>query len=73
MLMVCNTFDWEDYPVYVNTEENLEEYILRYQNLNQMSKIMEIYNYDINLEYQLNEQRAWHEKVDIIKKTRKIL
>ena len=34
---------------------------------------MEIYNYDINLEYQLNEQRAWHEKVDIIKKARKLL
>jgi hypothetical protein len=25
MIVVCDTFDWEDYPVYVSASENVQE------------------------------------------------
>jgi (p)ppGpp synthase/HD superfamily hydrolase len=59
MLMVCDTFDYEDYSVYVPRSEKIEDYKKKYQG--NMQRIMEVYNYDMDLEYQLSERRAWHE------------
>ena len=59
MLVVCDTFDWEDYPVYVTKDEDVRKKYDEYNGPN-MQKVMEVYSYSHNLEDQLNEGRAFH-------------
>lgn len=59
MLVVCDTFDWEDYPVYVKKGENCREIYQKYQGPN-MQKVMEVYSYNKNLEKQLRERSSFH-------------
>ena len=59
-IIVCDTFEYEDYPVYVKHGEDIYEYIKYYNDCNRMSKIMEIYNYNLDLDEQLKEIRAYH-------------
>lgn len=59
MIVVCDTFDWEDYPVYVSSRENVRGVYSKY-NGNDMQKVMEVYSYRKNLESQLNEGRAFN-------------
>lgn len=40
MIVVCDTFDYEDYPVYVMPEENVKERE-QYFNMANMQKVME--------------------------------
>ena len=59
MLVVCDTFDWSDYPVYVKKTEDIQEEIRKHNgSTNNMQQIMEIYNYSIDLEAQLKQGRA---------------
>ena len=58
MLVATDTFDYSDYPVFC--KGNVQEKIKEYQNLGEMSKVMEVYNLSIDLEEQLNEFRAWN-------------
>lgn len=57
MLVVCDTFDHVDYPVYVAVGENVHAYIDKY-SLN-MQRVMEVYNYNRDLMKQLNSRKAW--------------
>jgi hypothetical protein len=59
MLVVCDTYDHEDYPVFVMTGENLAEIAREYHGSN-MQKVMECYDLSLNWEGQLSEIRAWH-------------
>ena len=58
MLVVCDTFDYEDYPVYVTSDQVMQEVFEEYQGQN-MQKVMEIYNLCMDLEPQINATRAW--------------
>ena len=42
MLIVCDTFSYEDYPVYVWANEDVNERILHYSQ--NMQRVMEVYN-----------------------------
>lgn len=57
MMVVCDTYDWEDYPVYVLPEEDAETIYKKY-NGNNMQKVMEVYNLSTDMESQMNEFRA---------------
>ncbi len=59
MIVVCDTYDWEDYPVYVKPTESPREVLNSYIN-DSMSKVMEVYSYSLDIESQLAEHRAWH-------------
>lgn len=59
MLMVCDTFDYEDYPVYVKENEKLVDVINKYDGKN-MQEIQEIYNLEIDIGEQLNKDRVWN-------------
>ena len=59
MIVVCDTFDWEDYPVYVLPGENVREKAAEYDG-KEMQKIMEVYSLSQDLEAQLDEHRAEH-------------
>ena len=57
MLIVCDNFDHEDYPVYCY-EHEYEKVYNKYDNKN-MQKIMESYNLHKNKEKQLNINRVF--------------
>lgn len=57
MIVVCDTFSWEDYPVYVETDQIAQ---LVYEQYSQnMQKVMEIYDLHDDMESQLKEKKAW--------------
>jgi hypothetical protein len=58
MIVVCDNFDFEDYPVYVPKGKNVRNVFAEYDNKN-MQIVMEVYSYRKNLEQQLNQQRAF--------------
>lgn len=62
VIIVCDTFDHEDYPVYVKDDENIYSIIDEYNK--NMQKVMEVYNYNMDIEKQLNEDRTYNIKCD---------
>ena len=59
MIVVCDTFDYEDYPVYVGNGEDVRKMFRKYNGPN-MQKVMEVYKLNAGKEKQLNEHRAFH-------------
>lgn len=61
MLIVCDTFDHSDYPVYLTLGENIEQVHSDYINGKfSMQKVMEIYSMKLDKESQLKEHRTFH-------------
>ena len=60
MFVVCDTFDWEDYPMYIPEDDDTSEAVKATHGIN-MQKIMEIYDLDEDWEKQLGEWRAGEE------------
>ena len=58
MIVVCDTFDHSDFPVYVSVEDFRHAFDSR-QGGN-MQRVMEVYNLNGDIEAQLEEERAWH-------------
>jgi len=58
LIIVCDTFNYEDYPVYVSSNEKITEIIDKYNK--NMQKVIEVYSYSLNLNSQLAERRAYH-------------
>jgi hypothetical protein len=58
MLIACDTFDWEDYPVFTMSKESMKE---EYKRLNgpNMQKVMEIYDLQGDKSEQLAEYRVF--------------
>lgn len=59
MIVVCDTYDHEDYPVYVMPDENVRTKSEQFNGKN-MQVIMEVYSYKHDLETQMSERRAFH-------------
>lgn len=55
MLIVCDTFSYEDYPCFVSSDQDLKKVETKYDNKN-MQKVMEIYNLNMDMEEQLNNK-----------------
>jgi hypothetical protein len=53
MMVVCDTFSYEDYPVFVSKTEKVKEEYAKYHGPN-MQKVMEVYNLKKSLKNQLN-------------------
>lgn len=60
MIVVCDTFDHEDYPVYVKDDEDVEKKHREYVNEKPMQRVMEVYSLKKNKQAQLDESRAFH-------------
>jgi len=62
MLVVCDTFDWDDYPVYrANADpEKLRKEVASYPVVNSMQKVMEVYRLDQDWDAQLKQHRAFN-------------
>lgn len=59
LIVVCDTFDHEDYPVYVKQGEEVNQHIEHYRHAS-MQQIMEVYNMSMDLNAQLKERRAYN-------------
>jgi hypothetical protein len=59
MIVVCDTFSREDYPVYVMPGESSRVVAARYDGVD-MQRIHEVYSLSLDKDTQLNERRAVH-------------
>jgi hypothetical protein len=57
VIVVCDTYDWTDYPVFVMEGEDVRTRMREYDGAN-MQKVMEVYNLSMDMETQLDEHRA---------------
>jgi len=57
MIVVCDTFDHEDYPVFVSAGQDARKVASGYNGEN-MQRVMEVYNLSMDMEEQLRERRA---------------
>lgn len=57
-IIACDGFSFEDYPTYA---VNYEDAIVKIGEINSasMQRVMEVYNYQEDIEEQLRETRAW--------------
>ncbi len=61
MLVVCDTYDHEDFPVYVKPDQDVREIAKPYEQGANMAKLMEVYKLDPKLKAkQMSEPRAFH-------------
>lgn len=57
MIIVCDTFDYCDYPSYAKTKEQAENIL---KTPGEMQRVMEVYNLSMDKEKQLNTFRVWN-------------
>ena len=57
LIVVCDTFSYEDYPVYVGKKESLSDAKAKYNGQN-MQKIMEVYDLSKKIDSQISQFRA---------------
>lgn len=58
MIIMCDTYDYEDYPVYCKSIKEVENKL--FCTSSSMQRVMEVYNYSLEKDFQLNEYRAMH-------------
>ena len=58
MMVVCDTFEWEDYSVEVYPEQKVADLVKQYSQ--NMQRVVEVYNLSLDLEEQLEETIAFH-------------
>lgn len=59
MIIVCDTFDWEDYPVYTGEVDFWTKYG-KFVSGAEMQKVMEVYNLKLDKMEQLNQDRVFN-------------
>lgn len=57
MLIVCDTFDHDDYPVFVTSNNDC---MMKYRNPGEMQKVMEVYDLRLDKQEQLSERRCFN-------------
>lgn len=57
MIVVCDSFDHEDYPVYVYKNQEIHDIHQEYNGKN-MQRVMEVYDLSQDKNQQLNEVRC---------------
>ena len=48
MIVICDTFDWSDFPCYVMSDENPREIVEKRDGKN-MEKVIEVYNLSMDM------------------------
>ncbi len=59
MIVVTDTFDYEDYPRYVGINENIYDVLASIRGQD-MTKVMEVYSRALTKDEQLDQQRAFN-------------
>lgn len=58
MMVVCDTFSYDDYPVYCTGPKECHEAYNRYKAGENMTKLMEVYDLRMDHEEQVCSERA---------------
>ncbi len=58
MIVVSDTFEHEEYPVYITDEDEYHKKVAEIQK--GPDRIMEVYDLHMNIESQLHERRVWN-------------
>ncbi len=58
MIIVCDTFDWEDFPIYVMPGQDARKEFDN-ESKKPMQKVMEVYNLNKDLDSQINQHRTF--------------
>jgi hypothetical protein len=58
MIVVCDTFDWDDYPVYVMPGKDVREEEKRFHG--NMQQVMEVYSFKRSWKEQSNGGRVFN-------------
>lgn len=58
MIVMCDTFNYDDYPTYVLPGQDVREMSL--QQTGNMQIVMEVYNLELPLEIQIDHQRCFN-------------
>lgn len=59
LIVVCDTYDNEDYPVYVTSKEDVHERVKHYSGPN-MQKVMEVYSLVKDKQTQMLQRRSFN-------------
>ena len=59
MIVVVDTYDHEDYPVFVYPDQNVADVFEEYNGKN-MQRVMEVYKLSMSKEAQLNQNRVFN-------------
>lgn len=59
MIVICDTYDWEDYPMYVSPGQDAADIAAKNNGVN-MQRVMEVYNLSMDKAVQLNTHRVWN-------------
>jgi hypothetical protein len=59
LIIVCDTYDHDDYPVFVKPGQDVRKVADEYNGKN-MQRVMEVYSYNHDRDAQLAEHRAFH-------------
>jgi hypothetical protein len=59
LIVVCDTFDYDDYPVFVSKDENVREKALTFNGGN-MQRVIEVYNLSMDRDIQMAEHRSFN-------------
>lgn len=59
MIVVCDTYDDSDYPVYVEGDNEELKRVYRLKRSGNMQRVVEIYDFNDDMEAQLESHRAW--------------
>jgi hypothetical protein len=59
MIVVCDTWDYEDYPVFVKPGQDARAETIRCRS-QRMQRVMEVYNLSMDKDSQMNEANAFH-------------
>lgn len=59
LIVVCDQFDYGDFPVYVMPGENATAKTI-HESKQAMQRVMEVYKLSLPWEAQISEYRAWH-------------
>ena len=58
VIVVCDKFSYEDYPVYIHPGTSVHDKIRQYNQ--NMQRVMEVYSLRLPLDAQVDEPRAYH-------------
>jgi len=60
MIVVCDTFDYDDYPVYVAPGEDAREIVDKKYRGQNMQSMMEVYDLRKDRETQIDQDRVYN-------------
>ena len=59
LIVVCDTYDWEDYAVYVSSDQDVNQEYEKFNGKN-MQKVMEVYKLSEDMNDQLSRNRCFN-------------